>query len=211
MASLAETYRPRSWAEVIGQEKVVAKIDRLRSRGLAGRAFWISGASGTGKTTIARLLAGEVADDWATEELDAQMLTPARVAHIERESRSKPLGGRGWCWIVNEAHGLSRQTVLQLLTLLDRLPPHATWVFTTTVEGQARLEGMEDSGPMLSRCIRLELSRQGLAPLFARRAREIAQREGLDGQSEAKYLRLVQECRNNFRAVLQAIEAGEML
>ena len=72
---LYEQYRPQGWAEVVGQEKVLAKIDRLRSRGLAGRAFWLSGQSGTGKTTIARLIASEVAEGWNTDEVDATDLS----------------------------------------------------------------------------------------------------------------------------------------
>ena len=61
MTTLYEQYRPQTWAEVVGQDKVLAKIDRLRSRSLAGRAYWLSGQSGTGKTTIARLIASEMA------------------------------------------------------------------------------------------------------------------------------------------------------
>src|SRR4051812_16849702 len=68
MASLFEQYRPASWAEVVGQDKALAKIETLRKRGLGGRAWLITGQSGTGKTTIARLLAGEVADEWQTHE-----------------------------------------------------------------------------------------------------------------------------------------------
>ena len=56
---LYEQYRPTTWAEIVGQDKVIARIEHLRLRGLAGRAYWIAGQSGTGKTTIARLLASE--------------------------------------------------------------------------------------------------------------------------------------------------------
>ena len=54
---LHEQYRPHSWGEVVAQPKILRQIDTLRRRGLAGRAYWISGESGTGKTTIARLIA----------------------------------------------------------------------------------------------------------------------------------------------------------
>jgi hypothetical protein len=52
---LYETYRPKQWSEVVGQDKVIKQIDLMRKRGLSGRAYWISGQSGTGKTTIARV------------------------------------------------------------------------------------------------------------------------------------------------------------
>ena len=47
--NLYEKYRPKQWDDVIGQDKIVAQIQQLRRRGLAGRAYWISGQSGTGK------------------------------------------------------------------------------------------------------------------------------------------------------------------
>jgi len=212
MQSLFEQYRPRQWSHVVGQDKARAKIERLRGRGLAGRAYWLSGQSGTGKTTIARLLAAEIADDWAIEEIDASDLTAARLREIERRQSVRALGKGGVACIVNEAHGLRRDAIRQLLVMLERLPRHVLWAFTTTNDGQDRLfDDYDDAHPLLSRCIRLELSRRGLAEAFAARAREIAQAEGLDGQPHAKYVRLAQERRNNFREMLQRIEAGDML
>jgi hypothetical protein len=55
------------------------------------------------------------------------------------------------------------------------------------------------------------LARQGLAQVFAEHAKKIALAEGLNGKPEQAYLKLVQKCRNNLRAVYQAIEAGEMM
>ena len=122
----------------------------------------------------------------------------------------RPLG-RGVCMIINEAHGLTKASVRRLLTFFDRLQPWVTVIFTTTQEGQAVFEEMDDGGPLLSRCTKLQLAKQGVAPLLANRAREIAQAEHLDGQPESKYLKLIQDERMNMRAVLQRIEAGEMI
>src|SRR5262249_24051242 len=72
---LSEAFRPKGWEEVVGQETVVQRVQALAKRGLAGRAYWLSGQSGTGKTTIARLIAAEVADEFSTDELDAAALT----------------------------------------------------------------------------------------------------------------------------------------
>ena len=62
-----------------------------------------------------------------------------------------------------------------------------------------------------SRCLPLALARRDLAKAFAQRAKEIAEREGLDGRPLEQYVRLIQKHRQNFRAALQEVESGAML
>lgn len=215
MAQLALKHRPQSWGEVVGQDKAVARLTALRDgRGLGGRAYWITGGSGTGKTTIAQLIAAEVADPFNVEELDASALTVAELREVERDASTYAIGAKpGRVWIINEAHGLRAPVVRQLLVWLERLPPHVAVIFTTTNEGEAKLfDGTDDAHPLLSRCLPVPLARRDLAKAFAARARSIAQAEGLDGgKTEAQWLRLVQDNGNNLRAVLQAVDAGDML
>ena len=216
MTVLYERFRPRTWGEVVGQDAALARLETLRSRGgLAGRSYWLSGPSGTGKSTIAKLIADEIADPINIEELDASSLLVPHVQEFERRSRCYGLGVKsGRAFIINEAHGLRRDAVRQLLVTLEaeRIPSHVAWIFTTTTEGEAFMfEGMADSHPLLSRCHVMPMAKQGLVEAMAVRAREIAVAEGLDGRPPEEYLQLVYRNRSNMRSVLQAIEAGEML
>ena len=212
MKPLYEQYRPMTWDEIAGQDKVIKSLLTLRDRsGFGGRAIWLTGLSGTGKTTIARLIAADVADPDYVTELDAETLTPNMVQDIEAESRYSAFGKGGRVYIVNEAHGLKWRTVRQLLVTLERVPAHVVWIFTTTVDGQETFEGCEDSGPLMSRCLVFHLARRSIAESMAGRLKAGAREHGLDGQDAKDYVKLLYDCKLNMRAAWQRIEAGAML
>ncbi len=210
---LHETYRPTTLAQVLGQPKVVTALEqRLARKGtLAGRAYWISGASGTGKTTLARIIAESVADGFCIQEFRTGREVTADVARSIGETMSFYGAGKGGrAIIINEAHHLNGPSIDILLGLLEPVPAHCVVIFTTTRAGQEALFGESvEEGPILSRCTELALTTQGLAAAFAARAMEIARAEGLDGGRELKdFVRLAQACKNNMRAMLQRIDDG---
>lgn len=214
MQTLYEQYRPRTWQDLAGQDRLVQRLSVLRRRGLVGRVFWLTGDSGTGKTTAARLISAEIADDWAVIEIDAQDVGLDRVREFERLCQVKPLGRGCHVFIVNEAHGLSAKVVSRLQTVLEQehVQRNSTWIFTTTFAGQQRLfDGVSDACPFLSRAIELTLEHgEDVVLAFAIRARQIAHAESLDGQPLDAYVRLIRDCGCNLRKALQRIEAGEM-
>jgi replication-associated recombination protein RarA len=212
MMPLHEEYRPRDWSDVIGQDKAIKRVAALRRRGLSGRAFWLTGASGVGKTTIAKLIASEVADDPFIQEFDANYLTATTLRECERQCWLSATGKGGRAFIVNEAHGLRRDVIRTLLVMLENLPSHVVWIFTTTKDGQDGLfEDQIDAHPLLSRCVTLSLTSQGLCKPAAQRLKSIAEAEGLDGQPVDAYEKLLKRCKNNLRQAIQEIEAGAML
>jgi len=211
MLKLYEKYRPHRLSQIVGQDRAVAQVGRLaKTGGFAGQAVWISGKSGQGKTTLGLCIAAGLADDLFVQQFDAGRLTPAALQELDRSSHQLAWGKGGRVYIIEEAHGLRKDAVRALLVILEAAPEHVTWIFTTTVDGMSLFEDGIDAGPLLSRCIRIALTSQGLAQTFARLTSRIARREHLDGQDPAAYMVLANRERGNCRAMLQAIQDGGM-
>lgn len=213
MQQLYEKYRPSTLDGVLGQPKAVKKVKLLLARSWGGRAFWISGASRTGKTTLARIIAAHGADEWFVTEFDsADEITVSVIDSIDRGMNLYGGGKGGRVYLINEAHGLRKQAVRRLLGLLERIPSHVVFIFTTTREGEAGLfDDNIDASPLLSRCVKVQLTNQGLAKVFAKHCRSIATSEGLNGKPLQSYIKLAANCKNNCRQMLMSIESGDMI
>ena len=210
---LYEKYRPTALADVVGQPEAVKTIRHLAEHdGIGGQSFWLAEKSGTGKTTLARILAGYLADEFYVIELTGRELTPRHIRQLSHDCRLYSLGKGGRVWIVNEAHGMSQPVIEMLNDWLESLPDHAAVIFTTTRTGNANLlDEKLDAHPLLSRCIRIPMTCQGLHLAFAKRVLEIATEAGLNGKPLSAYLLLAKECNGNFRMMLEAVQAGRML
>lgn len=218
MTPLSEQYRPRTFGDIAGHSKVKKLLDRLIAAGtLAGRAIWLSGISGIGKTTFSRIIAREVADPFNIEELDAGGFTPADLERARDGWQTYGMdftGGKrnGRALILNEAHKLRADTVAAFLVALETdFHSHVIVVFTTTIKGQLELfSAKHDAQPLVDRCTSIKLEADE-PEAMARRVMEIAQREGLDGQPLDAYKLLLARCGYSMRRALGEVEAGAML
>jgi len=212
--NLYEKYRPTAFEQVLGQDRAIRQIQLAGRTGFGGKAFWISGPSGAGKTTLARIIGQQLASEYAIQEYDsADSLSMAALDEIDRTMHLFGWGDKsGRAFIVNEAHGLRAPIIRRLLGMLERIPSHVVWVFTTTKEAMTLFEDDQlDASPLLSRCAQVTLTNQGLSKVFAEHVQAIAQAEGLDGRPLSAYLQLARDCRNNCRMMLQSVESGTMI
>lgn len=222
--SLFEKYRPRKFSEVVGQDRAIQALDVIRKRtgGLGGNAYFIAGKPGTGKTTIARLIAQEVAGhSIGIHEMDAGKADVAFMDWAQKCYRFRPIGANGWAFVLNEVHGMNKTQIRRLLDVIEPaggLPSYVAWVFTTTVAGRSSLFGREDdlvaqtdASAFASRCKVLPMIAGDLELPYALRAQEIALAENLDGQPLQAYIQLARKHDCNLRFMLNDIEIGAML
>lgn len=215
-STIAEKYRPKTLEDVCGHEKIKNRIASLKAKeAIGGKAYWISGNSGTGKTTIARIIASYMATTLFISEVDAGEISldflreyrndMETYGWLEDEKRGKAL-------IINEAHGLRADAIKKLLVMLESIPSHCVVIFTTTREAQDDFfDDKIDAFPLLSRCIELRLSQRDLTVEFSARVKQIAESEGMDGLPIERYQQLARDKRNNMRAMLMTVESGEMM
>ena len=210
---LYEKYRPKTLDNFIGQEKVKKQLKFFMSCPDWDRdAVWIEGPSGVGKTSLARIIANHVVKtDWAVLKFNGNYCDRKWFKSIYY-SIGLPVPKDRWkVYIINECHAMSKQAILGWLTLLESLPKHRLIIFTTTESLENDPFG--DFSEPFARCCKVFklISGKPLTHTFARRAKEIAKTESLDSKPLRKYIKLVQDCNNNLRTVLQRIEWGEML
>ena len=155
MAALYRKYRPQSFDEVVGQEAVVRTLTNAIATSTVRQAYLFAGPRGTGKTSMARILAkclncaeGPTPSPDGTcnscrtiaagTSLDVIEMDAASQRGIDdiREIRDRvvlqPVEGRYKVYILDEAHQLTDAAWNALLKLIEEPPPHLVFVFCTT-------------------------------------------------------------------------------
>lgn len=129
--SLATKYRPRAFMDVIGQERSITILQNQIKNGTTKQGYLFCGSAGTGKTTVARIMATELKAELV--EIDAASNNGVDgVRELRENIRFKPMGHELRVYIIDEVHMLSTGAFNALLKTLEEPPSHVVFILCTT-------------------------------------------------------------------------------
>jgi DNA polymerase III subunit gamma/tau len=193
--ALARKWRPKTFAELSGQEHVVQALSNALQRGRLHHAYLLTGTRGVGKTTIARILAKSLncitngvtatpcgvcpacVDIDAGRFVDLLELDAASNTGIDNmreildNARYAPTVGRYKVYLIDEVHMLSKAAFNSMLKTLEEPPEHVKFVLATT-------DPQKIPVTVLSRCLQFNLKLLS-SSLISSRLAEILRAEGV--------------------------------
>jgi DNA polymerase-3 subunit gamma/tau len=176
VASLYRRHRPRTFADVVGQEHVVRTLSNAVQQGRVHHAYLFVGSRGTGKTSMAKILAaslncqngGPTVTPCGTCESCVSIAAATSLDVVEMDAASNnsvddirdlrervgyaPVGGRHKVYILDEAHMLTTAAWNAFLKTLEEPPPHTIFVLATT-------EANKVLPTVVDRCHRFDFAR----------------------------------------------------
>jgi DNA polymerase-3 subunit gamma/tau len=197
---LARKWRPKRFAEMVGQEHVLRALGNALDTGKVHHAFLFTGTRGVGKTTVARILAKSLNCETGVSSNPCGVCAACReidegrfidLIEVDAASRTKvddtrelldnvqyaPTRGRYKVYLIDEVHMLSGHSFNALLKTLEEPPPHVKFLLATTDPQKLPVT-------VLSRCLQFSLKRLS-AQLIGERLKFIAAAEKLEFEPAA--------------------------
>ena len=199
MKSLGVKYRPSDWESVVGQESVVKILKQQVITQTYKNAYIFSGASGSGKTTCARIFANEINQYQGHPiEIDAASNNGVdNVRQISDNATARALDAEYKIYIIDEAHALSNQAWQAFLKTIEETPKYTIFIFCTT-------DPQKIPDTIKNRCMRFNFTR---IPSFQIKMRleYVCQQEGFTQYQDAcDYISRI--CRGEMRNALSLLE-----
>jgi DNA polymerase III subunit gamma/tau len=218
--ALARKWRPKKFADLVGQDHVVRALTNALERGRLHHAYLLTGTRGVGKTTIARLLAKSLnctTGVTATPcgvcpacididagrfvdllELDAASNTGIdNMREILDNARYAPTVGRYKVYLIDEVHMLSKAAFNSMLKTLEEPPEHVKFILATT-------DPQKIPVTVLSRCLQFNLKALPAAQIAARLA-DILRAEDT-GFDDAALALIAHSARGSMRDALSVLD-----
>lgn len=173
-----EKYRPRSLAEMAGQQKTISTATAWLEQWRPGRALFLHGRPGAGKTMLAELLAQE--RQWELMQLNASdQRRPEEIAKVIEAMKTRSLWGRGKLILLDEVDGLGQQDRGAVAAIIELIRTSRYPVILTANDPWDR-----KLVPLRGHCDLVRVPAVP-SPSIAKRLREICMKEGIEADDSA--------------------------